>query len=178
MSPTSPPCPARPPLPRTFHLQFGPSRVRLNSLQSLVDRLNPNPVNLIDLIAKYKMGRVRGLIQVQPQKLATEFFGGKTGQHMTFGLVNVLILHFPSVFSASPALSLVLCHGRSSFLPPSLPPSLPSFLLPPPGVRSAGQHLSGKVVVGQVTFVCHCFAPHTSPREKGKELNALHLPLA
>lgn len=32
--------------------------------------------------------------------------------------------------------------------------------------------------MGQVTFVCHCFAPHTSPREKGKELSALHLPLA
>lgn len=32
--------------------------------------------------------------------------------------------------------------------------------------------------MGQVTFVGHCFAPHTSPREKGKELSAVHLPLS
>lgn len=55
---------------------------------------------------------------------------------------------------------------------------LPSFLPLASGVHSAGQHLSGWVVLGQVTFVCHCFAPHTSPREKGKELSALHLPLS
>lgn len=95
---------------------------------------------------------------------------------MTFAFVKVLILHFPSVFSPSPALFGTL--PQTLVFSSSLPPSLASFLLPPPGVRSAGQHLSGKVVVGQVTFVCHCFAPHTSPREKGKELSALHLPLA
>lgn len=62
---------------------------------------------------------------------------------------------------------------RLSFLKVFVPlhtPSFPSFPPPSSGVRLAGRHLSRWGVVGQVTFVCHCFAPHTSPREQGRSL--------
>lgn len=83
-----------------------------------------------------------------------------------FKLILVDIGHFLRRYLG---FSLSLCLLSDSFR---------SLLPPASGVRSAGQHLSRWGVVGQVTFVCHCFAPHTSPREKGKELSVLHLPPA
>lgn len=47
---------------------------------------------------------------------------------------------------------------------------VPFFPPPASGVHLAGQHLGRWGVVGQVTFVCHCFAHHTSPREQGRSL--------
>lgn len=87
-------------------------------------------------------------------------------------LIFINIAHTPSCYFTS-------LFARRPFLPLPFLSFLPSLFLPFPasGVRLAGQHLSVWVAVGQMTFVCHCFAPHTSPREKGKELSDLHLPL-
>lgn len=95
-------------------------------------------------------------------------------RHMTAYDVIVEEIIAPNVpFNRCRSRLLVIPRTGLSFLKVFVPlhtPSFPSFPPPSSGVRLAGRHLSRWGVVGQVTFVCHCFAPHTSPREQGRSL--------